>query len=90
MDSMDRGSMEHWLSMVDSMVDRSMDKGSSMMDRSVMDGMMNGGWCIWFRFWHIWLGDSFIFHISNIAALVVSMIGNNLHTTIRQLYTILA
>jgi len=88
--SMDRGSMEHWLSMVDSMMDRSMDKGSSMDDRSMMNGMVNRGWCIWFRFWHIFLGHSFIFHISDEPVLVVSMVGHNLHTTIGQLYTVLA
>lgn len=85
-DSMDRGSMEHWLSMVDSMMDRSMNKGGSMVDRS----MMNRGWCIWFRFWHIFLGHSFIFHIGNKPVLMVSMVGNDLHTTIGQLYTVLA
>jgi len=41
MDSMHWGSMEHWLSMVNSMVHRSMDKGSSMVDWSMVNSMMN-------------------------------------------------
>jgi len=88
--------MEHWLSMMDSMVDRSMDKRSGMVDwtmdkRSCMveKRSMVGSWSIRLWLWHIWLGFSFILDISNKTTLMVSMVGDYLDTTIRKLHTVL-
>ena len=99
---MDWSSMEHWLCMMDqwsmgnSMMNRSVmdnwcsvDNWCSMYYRCDMDSM-GLGWCIWLRFWHIRVGFSLISHISNESIVMVSMVGHNLDTTIRQLDTVLS
>merc|ERR1719430_2934491 len=70
----DRG-MDNWGSMVDSMVDRGMDNWGSMVDSM--------------RFWDIWVSFSLISDISNEPVVMISMVGDNLDTTIRELHTVL-
>merc|ERR1719278_2394633 len=77
--------MEHWLSMVDC-VRNSMDKGSSMRHR----GMDNWGSMVdSMRFWDIWVSFSLISDISNEPIVMISMVRDNLYTTIRELHTVL-
>jgi len=100
MDNMSRCSMEHWLSMVDcvrnsmdkrsSMRYRSMDYGSSMVDSVVDRGMDNWGSMVdSMRFWDIWMSFSLISDISNEPVVMISVVGDNLDTTIRELHTVL-
>jgi len=96
MDNMSRCSMEHWLSMVDC-VRNSMDKRSSMRHRGMDDwssmvdrGMDNRGSMVdSMRFWDIGMSFSLISDISNEPVVMISVIRDNLYTTIRELHTVL-
>merc|ERR1719266_601271 len=101
MDNMGRCSMEHWLSMVDC-VRNSLDKGSSMRHRSMdyrssmVDSLVDRGMDNWgsmvdsMRFWDIWVSFSLISDISNEPIVMISMVRDNLYTTIRELHTVLS
>merc|ERR1719317_1237945 len=96
MDNMSRCSMEHWLSMVDC-VRNSMDKRSSMRHRGMDDwssmvdrGMDNRGSMVdSMRFWDIGMSFSLISDISNEPVVMISVVRDNLYTTIRELHTVL-
>merc|ERR1711942_64487 len=82
---MSRCSMEHWVSMGDC-VRNSMDRGSSMVDR----GMDNRGSMVdSMRFWDIRMSFSLISDISNEPVVMISVVRDNLYTTIRELHTVL-
>merc|ERR1719244_412058 len=94
--------MDYGSSMVDSVVDGGMDKGSSMRNRSMdygssmVDSVVDGGMDNWgsmvdsMRFWDIWVSFSLISDISNEPVVMISMVGDNLDTTIRELHTVLS